>query len=124
MPRRTALSARRRPAVPGRRREACDTTNMDFHFTTHAIERFRERVRPGLAWDAAEREFARVARLARATPQPPEWLADREREHAELYLVVGDLVWPMAASAAHADRRLITTRLARGGLSDFARAAQ
>lgn len=96
-------------------------TTLDYHLTTHAISRFRERVRPALTWTHAEREFNHVLALAEATPHPPAWMAERQRQHADLYLVLGDLVMPLAASAVTPGRWLVTTCLTRGGISDLAR---
>ena len=96
-------------------------TMLDCHLTTHAISRFRERVRPALTWEHAEREFNAVLALADATPHAPAWLAERQRQHAALYLVLGDLAMPLAASTVTPDRWLVTTCLTRGGISDLAR---
>lgn len=90
--------------------------------TTHAVKRFRERVRPGLAWDAAESELLRLLDLGEIAAEPPAWLADRQLETAESYLVVGDLVFPLARSSYNDSRWLAKTCLARGGISELARA--
>ena len=97
---------------------------LDCHLTTHAISRFRERVRPALTWEHAEREFNLVLALADATPHAPAWVAERQRQHADLYLVLGDLVMPLTASAVTPSRWLVTTCLTRGGISDLARATR
>ena len=44
---------------------------LDCHLTTRAIRQFRERVRPALAWEHAEREFRAVLALADETPHAP-----------------------------------------------------
>jgi hypothetical protein len=97
---------------------------LDCYLTTHAIARFRERVRPALAWEQAEAEFRAVLSLAEEAPHPPAWLAGRERQSADMYLVLGDLVMPLARSAVTPGRWLVTTCLARGGISDLARKAR
>lgn len=94
---------------------------LDCHLTTHAISRFRERVRPALTWERAEREFNAVLAVAEATQHAPAWLAARQRQHADLYLVLGDLAMPLTASAVTPGRWLVTTCLTRGGISDLGR---
>jgi hypothetical protein len=96
-------------------------TMLDCHLTTHAISRSRERVRPALTWEHAEHEFNALLALAEATPPAPAWLAERQRQHADLYLVLGDLAMPLTASAVTQSRWLVTTCLTRGGISDLAR---
>jgi hypothetical protein len=96
-------------------------TSAAYVTTTHAVERFRERVRPGLTWDAAERELAQLLRAGEAKPEAPSWLADVQRQRADLYLIVGDIVFPLAASEVRPGRWLVTTCIARGGLSGVAR---
>jgi hypothetical protein len=86
---------------------------LDCHLTTHAIDRFRERVRPALAWEQAEHEFRAVLSLAEETPHPPAWLAGRELQRASMYLVLGDLVMPLTRSAITPGRWLVTTCLTR-----------
>ena len=97
---------------------------LDCHLTTHAISRFRERVRPALTWEHAERELGAVLALAEETPHAPAWLAERQRHHADLYRVLGDLVMPLTASTVTPGRWLVTTCLTRGGISDLAREAR
>jgi hypothetical protein len=97
---------------------------LDCHLTTYAISRFRERVRPALAWEQAEREFKTVLLLAEASLCAPSWLADRQRQESDLYLVLGDLVMPLKASVVTPGRWLVTTCLTRGGISDLAREAR
>lgn len=94
---------------------------LDCRVTTHAISRFRERVRPALTWEHAEREFRAVLALAEETLHAPAWLAERQRQHADRYLVLGDLVMPLTPSAVTPGRWLVTTCLTRGGISDVAR---
>jgi hypothetical protein len=90
--------------------------------TSHAVKRFRERVRPGLAWDAAESELLRLLDFGETSTEPPAWLADRQLEQAEMYLVIGDLVFPLERSSYDDNRWLAKTCIARGGISELARA--
>jgi hypothetical protein len=59
--------------------------------TAHAIQRFRDRVRPALDLDAAADELARLAGQAELTPCRPPWL----QGFAHLYLVAGDVALPL-----------------------------
>jgi hypothetical protein len=58
--------------------------------TAHAIQRFRDRVRP-LELDAAAEELARLVGHAELTPCRPPWL----QGVAHLYLVAGDVALPL-----------------------------
>ena len=49
------------------------TISHTIHLTSHAIERYRDRVRPGLSFEAAELELARVAASGEITTQAPAW---------------------------------------------------
>jgi hypothetical protein len=97
---------------------------LDRHLATHAISRFRERARPAFTWEHAEREFRAVLSLAEHKPHPPAWLVDRQCQHANAYLVLGDLVMPLPLSAVTPGRWLVTTCLTRCGISDVARKAR
>lgn len=57
--------------------------------SSHALERFRSRVRPGLHTDAASAELSRLVPLGEVVAQPPRWFAERQRQEAPQYLVVG-----------------------------------
>jgi hypothetical protein len=79
--------------------------------TAHAIQRFRDRVRPALDLDAAADELARLAGQAELTPSPPEWL----RGFAHLYLVAGDVALPLELALGDPERLVATTCLVRNG---------
>jgi hypothetical protein len=83
---------------------------LTIDLTAHAIERFRDRVRPGLDLDAAADELARLAGVAEVTPLRPEWL----NGFALLYLVVGDVALPLEPSHDDPERLTATTCLVRG----------
>lgn len=89
-------------------------------FTTHAIERFRDRVRPGLSFADAEVELARLAPAGQVVSESPDWHARRAAQRALCYLVIGDLVLPL--KAAHQPGRYVaTTCIPKGGLSEASR---
>jgi hypothetical protein len=77
--------------------------------TAHAIERFRDRVRPGLDLDAAADELARLATIAEVTPVRPDWL----KGFALLYLVAGDVALPLEPAHNDPERLIATTTLVR-----------
>jgi hypothetical protein len=95
---------------------------LEIHLTQHAIERFHERVRPCLTIAAAEEELARLVTMADVVSEPPTWHAERQRRTAAAYLVVGDLVLPAERLVGQPDVLVAVTCIARGCLSDRARA--
>ena len=95
---------------------------LEIRLTQHAIERFHERVRPGLAMAAAEEELARLVSIADVVTEPPPWHGERQRRTAPAYLVIGDLVLPAEWLVGEPDVLVAVTCIARGCLSDRARA--
>ena len=95
---------------------------LTIELSRHAVERFRERVRPGLDVDAASDELARLAAIGEIHEEAPEWLASRQRQVASLYLVAGDVVLPLQFRMGEDDCYGAMTCLVRGGLSLEARA--
>ena len=57
-------------------------------FTTHAIERYVERLRPALTKAAARRELVRLCEVAEITADRPGWLGLGEATDA--YLLIGE----------------------------------
>jgi hypothetical protein len=89
----------------------------------HACDRYRERVRPTLARAAAKRDLERlIAAEGRIVPEPPAWLAERQRvEDADAYVLVGDdLVLPVRVCGRFASAVAVTC-LSRTGISELAR---
>jgi hypothetical protein len=90
-------------------------------FSTHALERYRERVGTGLDPDTVRARLLALAGCAELCPDPPGWLAARAREESILYLLIGtDIVFPLTYGR---DRQtwIAKTCLAHGGLSDAVR---
>ena len=79
--------------------------------TAHAIERFRDRVRPALDLDAAAEELARLAGQAELTACRPPWL----HGFAHLYLVAGDVALPLEPAPGDPERLVATTCMVRNG---------
>lgn len=92
--------------------------------SAHAVERFRDRVRPALALDQAAAELERLIDDGRVRNYAPRWVADRQHQRAAFYLVVGDLVFPMDPSHRDQTTLRVLTCLARGHISPAARRAK
>jgi hypothetical protein len=87
--------------------------------SSHARERYRERVKPALGFETAGRELFALLTLGKIVPEAPGWLAARQCTVAEAYLVIGDdLVLPLARSESG---WVAKTCIARGGISAPAR---
>lgn len=95
------------------------TTSLTIRFSGHALSRFRERVRPGLAPAAAQRELEAVAAHGLITARGPTWLSAEPRRRDDLYLAVADAVFPLLAETG--TELLATTCLVKGSLSPHAR---
>ena len=80
----------------------------------HAVERFRERVRPTLSVEQAEDELARLlAEYGEWVDGPPDW--HFEHPHADGWLMLGDsIVFPVAGG-------LVITCICRAGYAAGAR---
>jgi hypothetical protein len=83
---------------------------LEICLTHHAVDRFQERVRPGLSREAAEDELARLVLFGSVVTEPPAWLCTRP---GDAYLVIGDLALPLLAHAADG-AYYATTCLVRG----------
>jgi hypothetical protein len=87
--------------------------------TAHAVERFVERVRPGLDAAQARGELERILCTAEVGSRAPAWLAERAVAEGPIYVVVDDVVLP-AVPTASGDIRVVTC-FARGCWIDDAR---
>jgi len=87
--------------------------------SSHAIERYRDRVKPHLTFEEAGDELRRLVRHATISSQRPSWTND-EREDAT-YAVLSDGIVLVVLSDQYA-ARIAVTCLTRGGVSDEARA--
>ena len=89
--------------------------------STHAIERFNERVRPGLDYASAAVELARLVLAAELSTEPPTWLAATQAQRSAMYAVIGDLVLPLDPSRQDQAALCALTCLARGSISSHTR---
>jgi len=105
--------------APGR----CEFTPADVTIvlSAHGIERFRDRVRPALDLPHAEQELRELIAHGQVCSDPPGWVAERQRQRAAFYLLVGDCVFPMDPSRVEPTSLCILTCLTPGDLSPSAR---
>lgn len=90
--------------------------------TTHALQRFVERVRPGLSLEAARLEMNRLVTSGHVQTSPPSWYRPGQLAHA--YLVLGDVTWPLLATSRDGDRLIASTSICRGHIVDRRRREQ
>ena len=91
-------------------------------FSHHAVERYRERAFPAADLQLARARLEALASSARVAAHPPRWCAAKAQQEAELYLVIGDLVFPLVRTGEDQDHQwLAMTCIARGGISARAR---
>ena len=89
-------------------------------FSAHARDRYRERVGPQLDDARLSLVLAEIARHGALTARPPRWFAERARETSALYLVIGDVVFPLL-ERPEGQGWIAKTSVARGGISPLAR---
>lgn len=99
-----------------------DPTEHSIVLSAHAVERFRDRVRPALELHDAAVALERLIEHGQVCSRAPDWVARRQHQRAAFYLVVGDLVFPMDPGRRDPTSLRILTCLARGGISPAARA--
>lgn len=85
----------------------------DVVFSLHAIERFQQRLRPTVSHEQAASELMHLARCGAFGRQPPEWCPWDYR--SPRYLVVADVVFPLAALPDKPESYIATTCLIKHG---------
>jgi hypothetical protein len=95
-------------------------TGERYVITTHAISRFIERVRPGLAWSSAELELERILMHGELSGTPPAWLAET-RANASMWVTLGDVALPVAPSQERVGRWVLLTCMTSGSISPAVR---
>lgn len=95
---------------------------LEIHLSSHAIERFHQRVRPGLDLDSAGDELSRLVAIGELSDTAPPWHAHRQAQEAHAYLIVADLVLPLQPAQDDPSALVAVSCIPRGGLSDAARA--
>ena len=90
--------------------------------TKHAVERYHDRVRPGLSLRAAEAELVRACSHGELTEKCPDWAHEHEAATAKRrYLMLGDDICLVLEPHTELDWVIVTV-LTRSGLSPEARA--
>ena len=88
--------------------------------SAHAVEQYRDRVKPGLDPDAARAELEQLRALGRIQTEPPGWV--NAARPAAYYLLLGDqIVLPLAPQA---DAWVATTCVTQRTLTPRRRAAK
>ena len=92
-------------------------------FSAHAIERVRERVYPACDNAAVGAKLDALAPSAHIAPTRPAFISRENYQTAELWMVIGDLAFPLVrVVASNGDEYWVaTTCLVRGGMSPKAR---
>lgn len=106
----------RRAQCP-RGRSVADMRVQDLQLTTHAVERYHERLCPGLRLaDARKRLELLILEHGQLVQAPPEWIANQHDHRERLWLMLGeDVALPVTRSG------WVVSCLARGGLSPTVR---
>jgi hypothetical protein len=89
-------------------------------FTTHSVQRFVDRMRPGRDLLAAQRDLEQMRAAMTFTTTPPAWLQDL-RYDADAFLVLGDAAFVLRPCSPSADSWRAVTCLVRGVPSDATR---
>jgi hypothetical protein len=89
--------------------------------SVHAIQRYRERVRPALGEPQLEAELICVLLHGEISTTPPPWLS-QGAQRCDAYLGLGDIVFPLMH--AHPDLMVAVTCLCRGAISPDSRHAR
>lgn len=85
-------------------------------FSRHAVERYRERIRPSLECEAVKAELSRLLATALVTRERPAWLTEDEHGTAAyLLLADGEICLPLMRRAA--GELYSTTCLFRGQMA-------
>lgn len=83
------------------------------HFSNHAIDRYRERVKPAMQRNHVKRELKHLATLATMTEAPPDWIGNKPSEDPHRYIEITDGICFSLVKVP--DGWLATTCLIRGG---------
>ncbi len=97
-----------------------DRATVRVVISQHALDRFIERVRPGLSPGNASRELHRLIESFGVWSDGPEWL-DERAEQPDYWLRIGDDLW-LACARVSDDVAQARTVIVNGGLSEKARA--
>ena len=89
-------------------------------FSSHAVTRYQERVKPGLTRGQIRDELERLAPILRHTDLPPDWRDPAECNRNETFAYLTDGI-VFVCTENGGDKVYAVTCLVRGGLSPHAR---
>lgn len=96
-------------------------SELPIGISDHAVERYVERVRPGLGFVAARRELRRLIEAGTLTATAPEWVAE-SADVSDAYLDAGDVAICLNVDNSRGGRKLVAaTVLIRGSLPPLTR---
>ncbi|MCB0829401.1 MAG: hypothetical protein KDB54_00260 [Solirubrobacterales bacterium] len=94
--------------------------NRPVTFANHAIERYRERLRPALSIEGAALELKRLSAHSTIDPDGPSWMSPERKDDRTSFLEIGDAAFPLEPSD-DGETLVAKTCLVRGSLSPQAR---
>ena len=89
-------------------------------FSAHAVERYRDRLRPALPIDQAKLELERISAHSVIDPDGPDWMSEERKSRNDSFLEIGDAAFPLETSW-DGSSLVAKTCLVRGSLSPEAR---
>lgn len=95
-------------------------TMLRVRFANHAIERYRDRLRPALSIETAKAELEKLSVHSVLCPEGPDWMNEERRDANDLFLEIGDAAFPLVTSD-DGESLVAKTCLVRGSLSPQAR---
>lgn len=87
---------------------------MTYHLTAHAVDRYQERVKPALTFDAAKAEVERLVELAEFTTVEPGWTSYGLRPPDGWLIACDSIAFPVMSKS-------VLTCITRSGIGDEAR---
>jgi hypothetical protein len=99
------------------------THSLKLSFSTHAIARYLERVRPSINSEHARWEMRQLAKVAEYSEQPPAWHPHPldGPENATAWLVLADVAFALCGEGS---KRVVVTVLTRGTIGPVLREAR
>lgn len=95
-------------------------TVLPVRFAAHAIERYRDRLRPALSIEMATAELEQLSVHSVLCPEGPDWMNEERKDADALFLEIGDAAFPLVASD-DGESLVAKTCLVRGSMSPQAR---
>lgn len=87
--------------------------------TRHAIERYQQRLRPGLSYEHAVADLARLLSHGELVDTAPPWCRTPDAGGRSLHFVIGDVALPLVPHELEPHVGVATTCLARNGIRRY-----